>query len=184
MTYMVDYLYGWSPAGTDYEGKIVGQADRAISVARDDPRGYYVKSAYLHMTHRANEAIQVADDGLATNPNSAQLYQARGLAEVALGRFDQAISDAEQAIRLSPRDPQVGLWRVTMGDAGIPEGDRCGLSQSHGEYGRRLCAPRQDGRGEVSAGGSASRQSQTDTERFAIPPTLAEGLRKAGLPEE
>ena len=36
MTYQVDYLYGWSPAGTDYEGKIIGQADRAIALAPDD----------------------------------------------------------------------------------------------------------------------------------------------------
>src|SRR6516225_4852099 len=33
MTYQVDYLYGWSSAGTDYEGKVIGQADRAISAA-------------------------------------------------------------------------------------------------------------------------------------------------------
>jgi adenylate cyclase len=39
--YMVDYLYSWSPAGTDYEGKIIGQADRAIALAPDDPRAYY-----------------------------------------------------------------------------------------------------------------------------------------------
>ena len=36
--YMVDYLYSWSSAGTDYEGKIIGQADRAIALAPDDPR--------------------------------------------------------------------------------------------------------------------------------------------------
>jgi tetratricopeptide (TPR) repeat protein len=119
MTYQVDYLYGWSSAGTDYEGKVIGQADRAISAAPDDPNGYYAKSTYLRMSHRANEAIEVADAGLAKNPNSAQLYQARSSAEVALGRFDQAISDAEQAIRLGPRDPQVGLRYVIIGDAEV-----------------------------------------------------------------
>jgi tetratricopeptide (TPR) repeat protein len=129
MTYQVDYLYGWSPAGTDYEEKIIGQANRAISLAPDDPRGYWPKSNYLRMSNRAIEALQVADDGLATNPNASNLYQARSFAEVALGRFDQAISDAEQAIRLSPT---VKLL----------------------------------------------------TERWAVPPALAEGLRKAGLPEE
>ena len=38
--YMVDYIYNWGPAGTDYEGKIIGQANRAIALAPDDPRGY------------------------------------------------------------------------------------------------------------------------------------------------
>ena len=71
------------------------------------------------MTHRENESIQVADDGLAVNPNSNQLYGGRSQAEVALGRFDQAISDAQQAIRLSPRDPQVGSRHVALGDAEV-----------------------------------------------------------------
>jgi hypothetical protein len=66
--YMADYLYGWSPAGTDYEEKIIGQANRVIALAPDDPRGYNPKSLFLRMTHRENESIQVANDGLATNP--------------------------------------------------------------------------------------------------------------------
>jgi adenylate cyclase len=106
-------------AGTGYEGKIIGQANRVIALAPDDPRGYNPKSLILRMTHRENEAIQVANDGLATNPNSPQLYTARSQAEVVLGRFDEAISDAEQAIRLSPRDPQVGLRHVIVGDAEV-----------------------------------------------------------------
>jgi tetratricopeptide (TPR) repeat protein len=71
------------------------------------------------MTGRANAAIQVADDGLAINPNSNQLYGARSSAEVSLGRFEEAKSDALQSIRLSPRDPQVGLRYVTLGDAEV-----------------------------------------------------------------
>ena len=90
MTYMVDYLYAWSSAGTDYDEKIIGQADRAIALAPDDVRGYYPKSVYLRMSSRANEAVKVADDGLAVNPNSNQLYGARSAAEVVLGRFEQA----------------------------------------------------------------------------------------------
>ena len=200
MTYQVDYLYGWSPAGTDYEGKIIGQADRAIALAPDDARGYYPKSAYLRMTHRANEAIQVADDGLATNPNSAQLYGARSQAEVALGRFDQAISDAEQAIRLSPRDPQVGLRHVTLGDAEVGLGH---LDAAIEEYQKAIDVGYHNR--VVNMAGAYALQGKMDeaksvlaealranpkltvkmlTERFAIPPALAEGLRKAGLAEE
>ena len=200
MTYQVDYLYGWSSAGTDYEGKVIGQADRAISVAPDDPRGYYAKSVYLRMSHRANEAFQVADAGLTTNPNSAQLYQARSAAEVALGRFDQAISDAEQAIRLSPRDPQVGLRYVIIGDAEVGLGR---LDAAIEEYQKAIDVGYRNR--VVNMAGAYALQGKMDkaksvlaealranpkltvkmlTERFAIPPALTEGLRKAGLPEE
>jgi adenylate cyclase len=198
--YMVDYLYGWGPAGTDYEGKVIGQADRAIALAPDDVRGYYPKSVYLRMSNHANEAVQVADDGLAVNPNSNVLYGARSAAEVSLGRFEQAKSDAQQAIRLSPRDPQVGLRHVTMGDAEVGLGHLDAAIEEYREaidvgYHNRV----------VNLAGAYALQGKMDEaksllakalranpnltvkmlmERFAIPPALAEGLRKAGLAEE
>jgi adenylate cyclase len=198
--YQVDYLYGWSPAGTDYEGKIVGQADRAIALAPDDPRGYNPKSSYLRMTNRASESIQVADDGLATNPNSSQLYTARSQAEIGLGRFDQAISDAEQAIRLSPRDPQVGLRYVIIGDAEVGLGR---LDAAVEEYRKAIDAGYRNRvvnmagvyalQGKMGEAKSVLAEAlranpkltvKVLTERFAIPPALAEGLRKAGLTEQ
>ena len=200
MTYQVDYLYGWSSAGTDYEGKVIGQADRAIALAPDAARAYYAKSTYLRMTHRANESIQVADDGLATNPNSSQLYSARSQAEAALGRFDQAISDAEQAIRLSPRDPQVGLRYVIIGDAEVGLGR---LDAAIEEYRKAIDTGYRNR--VVNMAGAYALQGKMDeaksvlaealranpkltvkllTERFAVPPALAEGLRKAGLAEQ
>jgi adenylate cyclase len=198
--YQVDYLYGWSAAGTDYEGKIIGQADRAIALAPDDVRGYYPKSVYLRMTNRANEAIQVADDGLAVNPNSNQLYGARSAAEVSLGRFEQAKSDAWQSIRLSPRDPQVGLRHVTLGDAEVGLGH---LDAAIEEYQKAIDVGYHNR--VVNLAGVYALQGKMDeaksvlaealranskltvkmlTERFAIPPVLAEGLRKAGLAEQ
>ncbi|HEY1884470.1 MAG TPA: hypothetical protein VGG86_00275, partial [Roseiarcus sp.] len=200
MTYMVDYLYGWSPAGTDYDEKVIGQADRAIALAPDDVRGYYPKSVYLRMSNRANEAVQVAGDGLAVNPNSNQLYGARSAAEVALGRFEQAKSDAQESIRLSPRDPQVGLRYVTLGDAEVGLGH---LDAAIEEYEKAINVGYHNR--VVNMAGAYALQGKMDeaksvlaealranpkltvkmlTERFAIPPVLAEGLRKAGLAEE
>jgi adenylate cyclase len=197
--YQVDYLYGWSP-GTDYDGKIIGQADRAIALAPDDVRGYYPKSVYLRMSNRANEAVQVADDGLAVNPNSNQLYGARSAAEVSLGRFEQAKSDAQQSIRLSPRDPQVGLRHITLGDAEVGLGR---LDDAIEEYQKAIDVGYHNR--VVNLAGAYALQGKMDsaksvlaealranpkltvkmlTERFAIPPTLAEGLRQAGLAEE
>jgi adenylate cyclase len=198
--YMVDYICGWSPAGTDYEGKIIGQANRAIALAPDDPRGYWPKSAYLRMTHRANESMQVADDGLAVNPNSALLYGQRSQTDAALGHFDQAISDAEQAIRLSPRDPQVGLRHVTIGDAevglgrldaaieeyqkAIDVGYRSRVVNMAGVY---ALQGKMEGAKSVLAEALRANPKRTVkmvSERLSVPPALAEGLRKAGLPEE
>src|SRR5208283_2123644 len=41
----------------------------------------------------------------------------RNAAKSSLGQFEQAKSDAQQAMRLSPRDPYIGLWHVFLGSA-------------------------------------------------------------------
>ena len=198
--YMTDYLYDRNVPGTNYEEKIIGQADRAIARAPDDARSYYPKSVYLRMTNRPSEAIQVANDGLSANPNSAQLYSARSAAEFSLGRFEQAISDSQQAIRLSPRDPQVGLRYVTLGDAqvglknldaaieqyrrAIDVGYHNRVVNMAGAY--ALQGKMEEAKSVVAEALRANPKLTVKlvTDHFAIPPVLAEGLRKAGLPEE
>jgi len=147
-TYLLDYFYAWSTDGTDYDAKVLGQVDRAIGLAPDNVWAYWVKSFYLDASRRPNEGLRAADEGLAINPNYAPLYNARAYAVMNLGRFDQAKSDILQAMRLSPRDPVMGLWRASLAAASLfpssrsrtrprpfrrrhrptPPGDRCRLS--------------------------------------------------------
>jgi adenylate cyclase len=121
-TYFREHLFGWGNSGTDYDAKILGQADRAIGLAPDYDLPYLFKSFYLGDSHRWDEAIGAADAGLAINPNDPSLYVARAAPGIALGRFDQAKSDLQQAIRLSPRDPFVALFYTELGDIEIGSG--------------------------------------------------------------
>jgi hypothetical protein len=41
-TYYADYINGWGDPGTDYEAKVLAQADKAIAQAPDNVRGYPV----------------------------------------------------------------------------------------------------------------------------------------------
>ena len=66
LTYVVEYAFFPSSVATDYETKIIGQADRAIALAPQTEEAYYAKSQYLAMTHRADEALRAAEAGLAT----------------------------------------------------------------------------------------------------------------------
>jgi len=74
-----------------------------------------VKTNYLNLTNRATEAVGSADAGLAIDPNFARLCLARATAENNLGRFEKALSDVHQAMRLSPHDPEVGFWHGILG---------------------------------------------------------------------
>jgi adenylate cyclase len=123
VTSLNQLLYGWKDPTIDYQAKILGQAERAISLAPGGSDAYYVKSFYLFVSRRWNDSLGAANAGLAIDPNNAALYSVRGLAEISLGRFEQAKSDALQAIRLSPRDPFVGGWHLGIGDAELGLGN-------------------------------------------------------------
>jgi adenylate cyclase len=114
-TYAADFRYGWTSSEIDYEAKIIGQADRAISLAPDATYAFLPKASYLVLTQRWSDALGVADAGLAVDPNFAALYAARGVAENSLGRVEQAKSDLQLAMRLSPRDSGVRLLARPIG---------------------------------------------------------------------
>jgi adenylate cyclase len=116
-TYMSEYAHGWTDPETDYDAKILGQADRSITLARENAWPYILKSLYLHMSGRPSDAFRVANAGLALNSNHAPLFAWRASAENYLGQFEQAKSDVQQAMRLSPREPWMGNWHNLMADA-------------------------------------------------------------------
>jgi TolB-like protein len=117
-TYYNDWFDGWGDPGTDYDAKVLGQANRAINLAPNDPYVYYPKAIYLAMSGRHSEALGAADAGPAINPNYVLLYQVRAIAENSLGRYEQAKTDMERAMRLSPHDPALGgVFHVILGDA-------------------------------------------------------------------
>jgi adenylate cyclase len=120
--YFLEYIFGYGNPGTDYDAKILGQADRAIALAPDYDLPYDAKSAYLSSSRRYDEGIRVADAGLAVNPNRPGFHVTRASAEISLGHFDEAKSDVQQAIRLSPRDPLMTVLQTQLGDIEIGSG--------------------------------------------------------------
>ena len=48
-TYFVECFYGWRDPGTDYEAKVLGQANRAIALDADNVWAYTVKGLYLSL---------------------------------------------------------------------------------------------------------------------------------------
>ena len=124
-TYFAEYISGWGNTKIDYDAKILGQADRAITLAPDYEFPYLLKSQYLGLSRRSDDAIRAADAGIAVNPDDPFLYSARAGAEISQGHFDEAKSDLQWAIRLSPHDPFKTGWDLQLGDvelgAGRPE---------------------------------------------------------------
>jgi adenylate cyclase len=200
--YMLEYARGWTTAGTDYDAKILGQSDRAIALAPDNMWAHNTKSLYLTISQRASEGLTAADAGLAIRPDDPLLRRARGEAEVVLGRYEQAISDVQEAIRLSPRDPRIGLWRVSLGDAelglrhygaAIDEYNKAIDAgwRAYQPYRGLAAAYALDGKMEEATPALAEARRLIPqlnlkwVQTHAVSTSaLLEGLRKAGLPEE
>jgi adenylate cyclase len=201
-THFQDFALGWPNPEIDYEAKVLGQADRAIALAHDNLWAYYVKANYLALTKRANEAVASADAGLAIDPNFVQLYVARALAENFLGRFEQAISDVQHAMRLSPHDPEVGVWRGLLGmaelgqqhyDAAVDEEHRAIDGGFRPFYVYSDLAAAYALSGKMDQAKTALAESRRLNPKLTVKwlialgvndPIKLEAYRKAGLPEE
>ncbi|MFN4142422.1 MAG: adenylate/guanylate cyclase domain-containing protein [Aestuariivirga sp.] len=200
-TYYVDYYYGWKLGSTDYEAKILGQADRAISLDPNNMQAYYVKNFYLNGTQRAKDGLRAADQGLAIDPNYAALYNARGYSKIILGRFEEAKADILKAMELSPRDPQMGLWRTNLADAEMGLGnydEAIQQLQSAIDSGFRTSYPYRELAAAYALVGKTEEAKTALGEALKFTPNLSiqsvkrtnpvpavlEGLRKAGLKEE
>jgi adenylate cyclase len=202
-TYAVDFDLGWTDPQIDYDAKIIGQADRALALASDTMDAYVAKAYYLgNLRLRENEGFDVAEAGLAVDPNYARLYSFRALAETGLGRFEQAKSDLLQAMRLSPRDPRMGAWHFLIADVELEQGhydaaiDECHKAIEAGfrhyyVYVELAAAYALQGKMDEAkpALAEARRLNPNLTMKWKIAhspnlPKQFEGLRKAGLPEE
>jgi adenylate cyclase len=201
-TYFIEYIFGYGNPGTDYDAKILGQTDRAIALAPDYDLPYQAKSAYLEMSRRYDEAIRAVNAGLAVNPNNPDFYQTRAGAEISLGHFDEAKSDLQQAIRLSPHDPLMTVMTTQLGDIEIGSGRP---EAAIVEYRRSIDAGDHTYWNYANLAASYALLGKMDEAKPFVAETLrlnpsftikwfrehaedipkrTEGLRKAGLPEE
>jgi adenylate cyclase len=153
------------------------------------------------MSSRTAEAVRVADQGLAIDPNSAYNFVTRAIAEEYSGQFEQDKLDIEQAMRLSPHDPLLPWWRNLAADAelGLGHVDAArDLSRKAIEGGFRTwfsylnLAATSALAGDLDEAKSALAQARKVnpqlsikflTERKPILKPSFDALRKAGLPE-
>jgi adenylate cyclase len=122
-TYTLEFAFGSRNSETDYDAKILGQADRSVTLDRNNALAYLAKSFYLLVSLRPNDAFRAANAGLAIDPNNASLLATRSIAQTYLRQFEQAKSDVQQAMRLSPRDPALSQWHNFLADAEIGLGN-------------------------------------------------------------
>ncbi len=183
-------------------------ARQAIAAAGDDP--WVLDFAGLALAQLAGDndaALSALDRAIVLNPNFALAFGHRAVVLSYLNRPDEAIRSAHQAIRLSPLDPAIFSFYQALALAELAAGRyEAGLSWAE-------AALRENGgmpalRLKLSLCGYLGRHEEaraclSRVREFHCEPTIAgimralpkgvvpqlaarvaEGLRKAGLPEE
>jgi TolB-like protein/Tfp pilus assembly protein PilF len=181
--------------------RIEERLGKAIRLDPTNARAYTVRGMLYVVTKRTREALQAARNAVNLNPNYASAYAQLAQNQMAPEEWSQSIANIDQAIKLSPRDPELGRWHWIKGKTLLymreyPDAIREGhaaIDNGWVVWSAFL----------VLAAGYALSGQQKEAEDFAArildanpsftikylrsrvedPEVMFEGLRKAGVPE-
>ena len=92
-----------------------GLAERALAASPRSSVAHFAKGQVLRAQDRFDEAIPEYETVVALNRNWAHAHSHLGWCRFVTGAIAALIPTQEQAIRLSPRDPQIGLFYFRIG---------------------------------------------------------------------
>jgi TolB-like protein/Flp pilus assembly protein TadD len=92
-------------------------AEQALAALPRSTIAHFAKGQVLRAQHRYREAIPEYEAVIALNRNWAHAYSHLGWCKFMTGSTEELIPAQEQAVRLSPRDPQIGLFYSRVGSA-------------------------------------------------------------------
>jgi adenylate cyclase len=195
-------INGGANGRPDLVADIDGRLANALRIEPLNARAYTVRGMVDVVTRRTKEAKEAASKAVALNPNYASAYAQLAQDQVGPSEFALALDNVDQAIKLSPRDPQLGRWRWIKGKTLVYMGrykealeeEQAALDsgyQSWPAYAFLAIAHallvRQS---EAEAALAQARKLNPNLSikwmraRLDEPEVSFEGLRKAGLPEE
>jgi len=90
-------------------------AGQALAASSRSPLAHHAKGQVLRAQRRWAEALPEYETAFASNHNWLGALNAIAYCKFYLGSLDEVIPLMEQAIRLSPRDPQIGLFYHQIG---------------------------------------------------------------------
>ena len=92
-------------------------AEQALAASPRNLLAHRVKGQVMRAQRKYNEAISEYEKLLALNRNWVVAYHHIAQCKLYTGSIEEVIPLVEQAIRLSPRDPLMGLFYFTIGEA-------------------------------------------------------------------
>jgi hypothetical protein len=72
LCHATDLQLGWPAAEVDYDSKVLGLADQALALDRENTLAHLAKAGYLNIRDRQTDARRIIDEGLAIDPSEAR----------------------------------------------------------------------------------------------------------------
>jgi adenylate cyclase len=104
---------GWSGSVTEDHRKATDLVDRALSMRPTSASAHWTKGNILLFGH-PEQSLAEYDAALQIDPNYPAFYVSKGIALILSGRAREAFSPVQLALRVSPKDPLVFLWRFWL----------------------------------------------------------------------
>jgi tetratricopeptide (TPR) repeat protein len=86
-------------------------ADRALVLQPHSSMAHWVRGYLFQAKHQWGPAIAEAEAAIAEDPNNADAYAIAGFRKTFLGHTEDGFAGIDTALRLSPRDPMAPWWQ-------------------------------------------------------------------------
>jgi TolB-like protein/class 3 adenylate cyclase/Flp pilus assembly protein TadD len=113
----VRVLFGMTDAAAADLARAEELVGQSLAASPRNWFAHWVKGQVLRAQHRCEDAIPEYETALVLNANGVGALNGLALCRLFAGSIQEAIPLAERAIRLSPRDPDIGYWYGTIGIA-------------------------------------------------------------------
>jgi len=106
--HVLKLIHGWSADPKAEAGEVMRLSQLVLSIDENDPETLSaVGFARAFITGDFGAATDMVDRAVSLNPSSSIAWSYRGVTYVLVGRNEEAIQSLERAIRLSPLDPML-----------------------------------------------------------------------------
>jgi tetratricopeptide (TPR) repeat protein len=120
---MTDFLANWNDAPDDLVKWAERAVEEALKINPSIPLAHLAKGWVLREKGLHQLALSAFDEALRSDPNLATAHVAKANQLLYLGRAQEAPTLVETAIKLSPRDPDLGRFHWILGRAYFSLGD-------------------------------------------------------------
>jgi TolB-like protein len=121
--YYYEVVYGFADSPGDNCQRAIEVAQKAVALDRDDAGAHCTLGRIRYLRREYAAAISELELASDLNPSLALAHYGLGAAFVFSGRPHEAFPHLESAIRLSPRDPNMGSYLVRIAEAKYLIGD-------------------------------------------------------------